>query len=98
MKIRSACIRFKKLGSTEPYQYMENTSHCNCYDNLCMMGIYVRVNPEKFDVTEGFMCDDNRFVDRLEAMQIAKKYDLLKCGWKNTDEVSLKSYMIKMEG
>lgn len=94
MKIKSACIKYKERGSTVPYSYMEDTSHCNCYDTLCVMGVYVRVSPEKFDVTEGFMLDNNRFVDRFEAMEIAKKYDLLKSAWKNTDDIALKSYMI----
>lgn len=98
MKIRSACVKFKKIGTSDDYTYMEGSSHCNCYDTLCMMNIFVRVSPEKYDVTEGFILEDNRFVDRLEAMKIAKKHNLLKSTWKNTNEVSLKSYMITMEG
>lgn len=92
--IRSACVRYKHIGSTEPYNYMEGSSHTNCYDTLCLMDLYVRVSPEKFDVTEGFLCDDNRFVDRMEAMKIARKYNQLKDAYKNTDSIILYSYMV----
>ena len=92
--IKSACVRYKKVGTTDSYNYMEDTSHCKCYDTLCMMDIYVRVSPEKFDVAEGFLCDDNRFVDRIEAMKIARKYNQLKDMYKNTDSIILYSYMV----
>ena len=92
--IKSACVRYKKLGTTEPYQYMEGYSHTICYDTLVLMDIYARVSPEKYDVTEGFMCVDNRFVDRIEAMKIARKYNLLKDCYKHTDSPILYSYMV----
>lgn len=94
MRIISACVRYKKIGTAEPYSYMEGNSHCNCYDTLCCMDIFARVSPEKFDVTEGFMCEDNQFVDRIEAMKIAKKYDQLKNEYKDTDSSVLYSYMV----
>lgn len=92
--IRSACVRYKKLGTTESYQYMEGHSHTICYDVLVLLDIYARVSPEKYDVTEGFMCIDNRFVDRIEAMKIAKKYNLLKDSYRDTDSPNLYSYMV----
>ena len=97
MKIISACVKYRKAGSTDPYNYVQDTSHCNCYDILCLQDIFVRVRPEKFDAVEGFMLDNDIFVDREEAMVIAKKYNLLKDSYKNTDEVSLKSYMINYD-
>lgn len=92
--IKCACVKYRELGSVDTYKYMEGNSHTNCYDALVMIDIYARVRPEKYDVIEGFMCTDNRFVDRVEAMKIARKHDLLKDSYKNTDSPILYSYMV----
>ena len=56
--------------------------------------MYVLARPEKYDYVEGFVCNDDTFVDRIEAMTIAKAANQVKSTFRSDNYVSLQSYML----
>ncbi len=94
-KIQSACIRYKKPGN-ETFDYASDYCHSACYDYVYnAFGIPVRLNPDQYSVIEGFMCDDGTFVDRIDAMDIAKAANQVKKIYNSDDYIALQSYMLE---
>lgn len=94
-KIQSACIRYKKPGN-ETFDYASDYCHSACYDYVYnAFGIPVRLDPNQYSVTEGFMCDDGTFVDRIDAMDIAKAANQVKKMYNSDDYIALQSYMLE---
>lgn len=94
-KIQSACIRYKKPGSNV-FDYASSYCHSDCYDYVYnAFGIPVRLDPQRYSVTEGFMCDDGTFVDRVDAMDIAKAANQVKRTYNSDDYIALQSYMLE---
>lgn len=65
--IVASCIKFKPKGF-KYWQYWTSVSHKDVYDTLSCLGISL----QEAEVVEGFMTDDDKFVDRHEAVFIAK--------------------------
>lgn len=66
-KIFTACIRYKRKSSPNKYWYAVGPSHSSCYHVFSCLEIY-----DRYDEVEGFQTEEDRFVDRHEAYQIAK--------------------------
>lgn len=45
--------------------------HCNCYEKLWKMFPELNISVEKKSIVQGFVTNDNEFVDRYEAAKIA---------------------------
>lgn len=95
-KIRCACVRCK-LKESSSFIYSEGFNHDSCYSYLNMAyEMYPRVNPDKYDVEEGFFLSNGDFVDRLLAMEIAKSANQLMPEYKNKNYPLLYSYMLDL--
>lgn len=93
MQIKSAAISFIPMPYAQRAVVSART-HKECYEEVKHgWGIYLEVFPEKYDLVEGFVLDDDTFVDRIEAMKIAKENDLLKDLY--LDDEILFSYKMK---
>lgn len=70
-KIKSAAIKYRKNGDTE-FKYATGMSHSQCINYFSC--IELRSNMRDMDAeVQGFMTSEDRFVDRVEALAIAKK-------------------------
>lgn len=68
--IRSAAIEYHLKGEDTP-RYMEGANHAQCIETFSFMELFSskrNMSKEK----QGFMTTTGRFVDRIEAYQIAK--------------------------
>ena len=70
-RIRSAAIKYRKKGDTE-FKYMEGRSHAECINAFGFIDLYANMRDTDNEV-QGFMTTKNRFVDRVEGLDIAKK-------------------------
>lgn len=94
--IKSPAIEFR-LPPENDLIVVEGYCHQACYDYIReAYEIYALTSPEKYDVTEGFTLTDGSFVDRFEAMKVAKATDAVVDMYK--DEDMLFSYKIKKYG
>lgn len=94
-KIQSACIRYKKPGNND-FEYASAYCHSACYDYVYnAFNLPVRLYPDQYSVTEGFMCEDGTFVDRVDAMSIAKAAHQVKRMYNSDDYITLQSYMLE---
>ena len=73
--IVASCVKFKPYGFRY-WQYCTAKRHASAYDALSMIGLSLR----NAEVVEGFMTDEDKFVNRHEATFIAKE-----CGQISTD-------------
>ena len=94
--VKSPCVRCRRIDTDMDYIYATGSSHAECYDYLYYAhDMYVRAWPEKYDAKEGFLCNDNTFVDREEAFDIAKAMDQLKDSYDKIEQGVLQSFMLK---
>lgn len=93
MQIKSAAISFIPMPYAQRAVVSAKT-HKECYEEVKHdWGIYLEVAPEKYSLVEGFILDDHTFVDRIEAMKIAKENDMISELY--MDDLVLFSYKIK---
>ena len=71
-KLVAAAIKFKPKGC-EYFQIMCGKRHCNVLE----MMYNLRIEYEKATSVQGFLTDEDAFVDRYEAFQIARAADQL---------------------
>ena len=71
-KIISAAIKFKPKGS-EYFQIMCGKRHCNVLEKIYNL----HIEYDKKTSVQGFLTDNNTFVDRYEAFEIARAADQL---------------------
>ena len=64
--IVASCIKFK-LSGYDYWQYFTGKRHADIYEQISHLNI------NKNEVVEGFMTDNDQFVDRHEATFIAKR-------------------------
>ena len=94
--LKSPAIQFR-LPPENDYHVVEEYCHQACYDYIRgAYEIYALASPEKYDVTEGYTLTDGSFVDRFEAMKIAKATDAVVDMYKDDD--MLFSYKVKHYG
>lgn len=94
--IKSPAIQFKPCKLSE-FITVEEFCHQACYDYIRgAYEIYAQTFPEKYNVIEGYTLTDGSFVDRFEAMKIAKVTDAVVDVYKDDD--MLFSYKIKRYG
>lgn len=90
-KIKCAAIKYKLKGTTE-YSYMCGMNHGACIGYFSAMDIPVSKRDIQNEV-QGFMTTRDRFVDRREAMFIARAANQLKLpSYDNLDR--LESYHV----
>lgn len=65
-KLVAAAIKFKPLDS-DYYQIMCGKRHCNILELMYKHGL----DYHKVGATQGFLTDDDQFVDRYDAAQMA---------------------------
>ena len=65
-KLVSAAIKFKPRGC-DYFQIMCGKRHCDVLEMMYKLGIEY----EKLSATQGFLTDDDQFVDRYDAAQMA---------------------------
>ena len=95
-KIKMPCIKCRLINTNDEFIVVTGPNHSACYDYLYnAYEMPVRVFPEKYECIEGYMCDDNTFVDRFDAMEIAKSAKQVQHAYENDDYISLLSYMLK---
>lgn len=70
-KIRSAAIMYRKKGDIE-FHYIEGRSHAQCIETFSVMDLYSSMRDTEAEI-QGFMTTKDRFVDRVEALEIARK-------------------------
>lgn len=93
-EIKFACVRCKRKGDSD-YVYTVGLNHTQCYESLTFAyDMYPTVDPHLYDCEEGFLLKDETFVDRYDAMKIAKETDQLLPSYKHTESLQLFSYMI----
>ena len=93
--IVSPAVKCKPINSTQDYVIVTGSCHSNCFEALSFgFDMYVLACPDKYDYAEGYVCDDGTFVDRIEAMTIAKEANQVKSMYKSDDYISLQSYML----
>ena len=91
--IKLPAIQFR-LPPENDIHLIEDTCHQACYDYIReAYEIYAQIYPERYAVTEGFTLTDGSFVDRLEAMKIAKVNNQVRDCYANDD--MLFSYKLK---
>ena len=66
--IVASCVKFKPKGF-DYWQYLTSISHENIYNTLLSLGISL----QEAEVIEGFMTDEDQFVNRHEATFVAKR-------------------------
>ena len=75
-KIMSAAVRCIARSEKNNGNYLMGTGydHNACYDYLKEAhGCYPRLAPARYICEEGFLLEDNSFINRLEAFEIAKE-------------------------
>lgn len=70
-KIRSAAIMYREKGDTK-FHYIEGRSHAQCIEAFGLIDLYASMRDTKAEI-QGFMTTKDRFVNRIEALEIAKK-------------------------
>ena len=94
--IKSPAIQFR-LPPENTIHMVEDYCHQACYDYIRnAYEIYAQTYPDKYNVIEGFTLTDGSFVDRFEAMIIAK--EMHQVGNTYHDRKQLESYMIVKYG
>lgn len=84
--IKSACVRWKKKGSKE-YNFIDGYCHDECYNYIsCCYNEYPRVD-DRYDVEEGFLTVDGQFVNRSDAVKVAKENNQMLPGYNNVDKL-----------
>ena len=73
-----AAIKIESLGKI---WYGHRYNHCISAINDELSWEMSRMEITKFDQIKGFITNKNRFVDRIEALDIAKRQKQLKSGW-----------------
>lgn len=93
--IVSPAVKCRPKNSTQKHVIVTGSCHANCYEALSFgFDMYVLACPNKYDYVEGFVCNDETFVDRVNAMTIAKAANQVKSMYKSDDYISLQSYML----
>jgi hypothetical protein len=94
-RIKTPCVKCRPINDTNEIIVI-GPNHSTCYDYLYhAYEMPARVYPDKYECHEGYLCDDDTFVDRVSAMEIAKAANQVKATYNNNDYISLQSYMLK---
>lgn len=94
-RIKIPCVKCRPINEQE-YIIVTGFNHSDCYDYLyAVYEIPARVCPERYECIEGYLCTDDTFVDRSEAMEIAKAARQVKDLYNNDNYIALQSYMLK---
>lgn len=94
-KIKCPAVKYQLLtdSGTDKFNYMTGYCHSDCYNSLSFMEIYE--NKRNMDVEEeGFMLEDDTFVNRFKAMGIALHNGQVKSMY-TSGYPMLYSYMLK---
>lgn len=95
LTIISPGVKCRPIHTTADYIVVTGHCHADCFEALRFgYEMYVLAKPDQYDYIEGFVCSDGSFVDRFEALSIAKNNNQLKDSYKN-NEGALQSFMLK---
>ncbi len=93
--IISPAVKCRQINTNDDYIIVTGYCHADCFEALSFgYDMYVLARPEKYDYVEGFVCSDGSFVDRVNAMDIAKAANQVKSTYNSDDYISLQSYML----
>jgi len=70
-KIMSAAIKFRLNGETK-FRIISGKSHANCIESFASLD-YTASKRDMNNEVQGFITSDRIFVDRVKALEIAKK-------------------------
>lgn len=93
--ITSAAVKATLKGTVDT-RIATGYSHSDCYDYFrCAWSWYLQVDPDKYDVVEGFILNNNTFISREDALDLVHCNGQLKPEYRNTDRIC--SYMLNYE-
>ena len=99
-KIINAAVRCIGRNEKDKSEWMLGIGydHSSCYDYIkARYNCYPRLAPARYICEEGFLLEDNSFVNRIDAFNIAKENNQLLPEYNHYTDVlhnGLKSYMI----
>lgn len=98
MNIKSPAIKCRPINTNVDYVIVTGSCHADCFEALSFgYDMYALACPDRYDYVEGYVCSDGQFVDRYEALNIARNNNQLKDLYKDI-EGPLQSFMLKGYG
>ena len=98
MHIVSPAVKCRPINTTVDYVIVTGHCHADCFEGLSFgHDMYVLAQPDRYDYVEGYVCSDGVFVDRFDALIIAKDNNQLKSLYQDI-EGPLQSFMLKGYG
>ena len=75
---KNAAVRFKLSPQSKPF-IIEGISHVACHEKIkAKYAANTMKFPNTFEVEEGYIFLNGEFIDRQEAMRLAKSVDIIK--------------------